>query len=162
MILGRKWLVEMLLLFPVDLVPKNDKHAGTINQDWNFLEIFERTLMLASALVPGSSAPSMWLAVDEQAGDKSAQMKQTSKLQSIVQLCTGFIFALKVLDKRQLIKHRVEHQLRWELDSKIGSVLCTRTSVSGDFWCSSCKERDRDSIALPPRQYLETLHLLSR
>ena len=26
--------------------------------------------------------------------------------------CPGFIFALKVLDKRQLIKHRVEHQLR--------------------------------------------------
>lgn len=127
------------------------------------LEIFERTLMLASASVPGSSAPSMWLAVDEQAGaDKSARMKQTSKRKSTVQLCAGFIFALKVLDKRQLIKHRVEHQLRWELDSKIGSVLCTRTSVNGDFWCSSCKERDRDSIALPPRQYLETLHLLPR
>ena len=119
--------------------------------------------MLASALVPGSSAPSMWLAVDEQArADKSARMKQTSKPQSIVQLRAGFIFALKVLDKRQLIKHRVEHQLRWELDSKSGSVLCKRTSVNGDFWCSSCKERDRDSIALPPRQYLETLHLLPR
>lgn len=29
---------------------------------------------------------------------------------------TGFIFALKVLDKRQLIKHRVEHQLRREIE----------------------------------------------
>ncbi len=42
--------------------------------------------MLASALVPGSSAPSMWLAVDEQAGADKSRMKQTSKLQSIVQL----------------------------------------------------------------------------
>jgi len=29
---------------------------------------------------------------------------------------TGFIFALKVLDKAQLIKHRVEHQLRREIE----------------------------------------------
>jgi len=29
---------------------------------------------------------------------------------------TGFIFALKILDKRQLIKHRVEHQLRREIE----------------------------------------------
>lgn len=29
---------------------------------------------------------------------------------------TGFVFALKVLDKRQLIKHRVEHQLRREIE----------------------------------------------
>mmetsp|Transcript_40040 Transcript_40040/g.114557 ORF Transcript_40040/g.114557 Transcript_40040/m.114557 type:complete len:364 (-) Transcript_40040:208-1299(-) len=29
---------------------------------------------------------------------------------------TGFIFALKVLDKNQLIKHRVEHQLRREIE----------------------------------------------
>lgn len=29
---------------------------------------------------------------------------------------TGFIFALKVLDKHQLIKHRVEHQLRREIE----------------------------------------------
>lgn len=29
---------------------------------------------------------------------------------------TGFIFALKVLDKQQLIKHRVEHQLRREIE----------------------------------------------
>lgn len=29
---------------------------------------------------------------------------------------TGFIFALKVLDKHQLIKHRVEHQLRREVE----------------------------------------------
>jgi len=29
---------------------------------------------------------------------------------------TGFIFALKVLDKLQLIKHRVEHQLRREIE----------------------------------------------
>mmetsp|Transcript_123101 Transcript_123101/g.217997 ORF Transcript_123101/g.217997 Transcript_123101/m.217997 type:complete len:362 (-) Transcript_123101:87-1172(-) len=29
---------------------------------------------------------------------------------------TGFVFALKVLDKQQLIKHRVEHQLRREIE----------------------------------------------
>jgi len=29
---------------------------------------------------------------------------------------TGFVFALKVLDKAQLIKHRVEHQLRREIE----------------------------------------------
>jgi len=29
---------------------------------------------------------------------------------------TGFLFALKVLDKKQLIKHRVEHQLRREIE----------------------------------------------
>mmetsp|Transcript_68673 Transcript_68673/g.198916 ORF Transcript_68673/g.198916 Transcript_68673/m.198916 type:complete len:486 (-) Transcript_68673:412-1869(-) len=29
---------------------------------------------------------------------------------------TGFVFALKVLDKNQLIKHRVEHQLRREIE----------------------------------------------
>jgi serine/threonine protein kinase len=29
---------------------------------------------------------------------------------------TGFIFALKVLDKQQLIKHKVEHQLRREIE----------------------------------------------
>lgn len=29
---------------------------------------------------------------------------------------TGFVFALKILDKRQLIKHRVEHQLRREIE----------------------------------------------
>merc|ERR1719230_564721 len=29
---------------------------------------------------------------------------------------SGFIFALKVLDKAQLIKHRVEHQLRREIE----------------------------------------------
>merc|ERR1719384_2985133 len=29
---------------------------------------------------------------------------------------THFVFALKVLDKRQLIKHRVEHQLRREIE----------------------------------------------
>lgn len=29
---------------------------------------------------------------------------------------TGFIFALKVLDKAQLVKHRVEHQLRREIE----------------------------------------------
>ena len=29
---------------------------------------------------------------------------------------TGFIFALKVLEKAQLIKHRVEHQLRREIE----------------------------------------------
>lgn len=41
MILGRKWPVEMLLLFPVDLVPRKQKHADTINQGWklwNFLK----------------------------------------------------------------------------------------------------------------------------
>eukprot|EP00932_Pfiesteria_piscicida_P018824 SRR837773.567.p1 GENE.SRR837773.567~~SRR837773.567.p1 ORF type:complete len:241 (-),score=53.67 SRR837773.567:27-722(-) len=29
---------------------------------------------------------------------------------------TGFVFALKVLDKAQLVKHRVEHQLRREIE----------------------------------------------
>lgn len=29
---------------------------------------------------------------------------------------TGFLFALKVLDKAQLIKHKVEHQLRREIE----------------------------------------------
>merc|ERR1712137_133139 len=29
---------------------------------------------------------------------------------------TGFVFALKILDKAQLIKHRVEHQLRREIE----------------------------------------------
>merc|ERR1719389_343161 len=29
---------------------------------------------------------------------------------------TGFVFALKVLDKQQLVKHRMEHQLRREIE----------------------------------------------
>lgn len=89
----------------------------------------ERISTLASAWVPGSSAQFMWLVVDEQVtrGDSNltfpcetfslvcSRWKLRYSEISEIWCCAGFIFALKVLDKRQLIKHRVEHQLRCEL-----------------------------------------------
>ena len=55
-------------------------------------------------------------------------------------VASGFIFALKVLDKRQLIKHRVEHQLR-----HVGCVLLLQ-QVTAPTFSSLRGEKSRSSL----------------